>query len=388
MSVTRWFDGTSRRRIAPRVVAAVTVLGVGLATAALVLGWGDSDELWLLLPTVVMTLVGGWLSVHRPGNLVGAVMQVGGLSWITYQFAREWALASTATDPLPGAYLAAWAGAWVGAPIWASLGALLLVFPDGRLSGWRRWALLPIGVLAGCIVVGAVSLWGVPIEILTLPNPEDVLPEYAWIDTAFLLGMLLMIPLGIVSLAVRFVRGSADLRRQIMWPLIPGSVFLLAFLSTESAGLEGWQEILFLALPLTLVPVSIGVAVVRYRLYDIDRIASRTVAYSIVVGVLIAIYAGSVALLTQVLPGTSDLAVAASTLAAAALFTPVRRRVVGWVDRRFHRTRYRAEQELDEFTARLRDGVDIDGVQADLIAAIQRTLEPSTVGVWIRSRAG
>lgn len=386
--MTRWLVGTSRRRLATWVVAAVTVLGVGLAAVALMLGWGDWDELWLLLPTLMMTVVGGWLSVRRPGNLVGAAMQVGGLSWITYQFAREWALASGTAAPLRGAYLAAWIGAWAGAPIWASLGALLLVFPDGRLSGRRRWALVPLGLIVGSIAIGAVSLWGAPIETLTLPNPEDLLPAYAWIDAAFLLGMLPMVPLGIASLIVRFVRGSADLRRQIMWPLVPGSVFLLAFLSTESTGLEGWQEILFLTLPLTLVPISVGVAVVRYRLYDIDRIASRTVAYSIVIAVLAVVYAGGFAVLTRVLPGTSDLAVAASTLGAAAVFTPVRRRVQRWVDRRFHRTRYRAEQELDEFTARLRNGTDIESVQADLTTAIQRTLEPSSVGVWIKPRSG
>jgi hypothetical protein len=132
-----------------------------------------------------------------------------------------------------------------------------------------------------------------------------------------------------------------------------------------------------------LVSAEVG-AVLRYRLYDIDRIVSRTVTYALVVGLLVAVYAGAAALLTRVLPVESDLAVAAATLAAAALLTPLRRSIQHRVDRRFNRTRYIAEQEMESFTGRLRDTTDVAALQADLEAVIQRTLQPATIGVWIR----
>jgi len=132
-----------------------------------------------------------------------------------------------------------------------------------------------------------------------------------------------------------------------------------------------------------LVRVSIGVAILRYRLYDIDRVISRTLAYAIVTGLLAGIYAGLVLLATQVLRFSSPVAIAAATLAAAALFSPMRRRVQRMVDRRFNRARYDAETTVAEFAVRLKDAVGMDAVQADLTSAVQQTLEPAHVSVWI-----
>jgi hypothetical protein len=136
---------------------------------------------------------------------------------------------------------------------------------------------------------------------------------------------------------------------------------------------------------LIALPVSIGVGILRYRLYDIDRIISRTLAYAIVTGLLIGVYAGLVLLATGVLRFSSPVAVAASTLAAAALFNPVRRRVQRAVDRRFNRARYDADQTVAAFAARLKDAVDLDSVRTDLAEVVQRTLEPAHVRVWISS---
>jgi hypothetical protein len=135
-----------------------------------------------------------------------------------------------------------------------------------------------------------------------------------------------------------------------------------------------------------LVPVAIGVAVLRYRLYDIDRIISRTLAYAIVTGLLIGIYAGLVLLATQVLGIHSAVAVAAATLAAAALFNPLRRRVQRRVDRRFNRARYDADRTVAAFAARLKDAVDLDTVRADLASVVQTALEPAHVWVWTGGR--
>jgi hypothetical protein len=136
------------------------------------------------------------------------------------------------------------------------------------------------------------------------------------------------------------------------------------------------------------LPVSMGVAILKYRLYDIDRILSRTLAYAIVTGLLVGVYAGLVLLATRVLSFSSPVAVAASTLAAAALFNPVRRRVQRAVDRRFNRARYDADRMVTEFAARLQDAVDLESVRADLAGVVQQALEPAHVSVWIAGSGG
>jgi hypothetical protein len=144
---------------------------------------------------------------------------------------------------------------------------------------------------------------------------------------------------------------------------------------------------LFFSLPvvgIAAVPVSMGIAILKYRLYDIDRIISRTLSYAIVTGLLIGVYAGLVLLTTQVLRIHTPVAVAASTLAAAALFNPLRRRVQRLVDRRFNRARYDADQTVAAFATQLKDAVELDSVRDDLAAVVHKTLEPAHVSVWIR----
>jgi hypothetical protein len=136
--------------------------------------------------------------------------------------------------------------------------------------------------------------------------------------------------------------------------------------------------------PVAGIPAAVAVAVLRYRLYEIDKIISRTLAYAIVTGLLVGVYAGLVLLATRVLPVNGSVAVAVSTLAAAALFTPLRSRVQRLVDRRFNRTRYDADRTLTAFAARLKDAVDQDEVRADLLGVVHRSLEPTHATVWVR----
>jgi DNA integrity scanning protein DisA with diadenylate cyclase activity len=140
------------------------------------------------------------------------------------------------------------------------------------------------------------------------------------------------------------------------------------------------------AVAIAVLPACLGVAILRYRLYDIDRIISRTLAYTIVTGLLVGVYAGLVLLATQVLSITSPVAVAAATLATAALFNPVRRRVQRAVDRRFNRARYDADRTVEAFAARLQDSVDLAAVQADLASVVHRALEPAHVTLWTNDR--
>jgi hypothetical protein len=185
-------------------------------------------------------------------------------------------------------------------------------------------------------------------------------------------------------------RSSWERRQQLKW-LMSGSaiagVSILIALFLSGSRSEVVRVLGDIAIAGTLaIPLSMGVAILKYRLLDIDRIISRTLAYAIVTGLLVGVYAGLVLLATQVIAVKSPVAVAASTLAVAALFTPVRRRVQRVVDRRFNRARYDAEHMVAAFAARLNDAVDLDGVVDDLAGAVQQALEPAYISVWVSQR--
>ena len=194
----------------------------------------------------------------------------------------------------------------------------------------------------------------------------------------------------VLSLVFRYRRAQAAERAQLRWLVYAGGLIVVAFLAETLA-----ENVIGPGAAATnlqnatssggaaLIPVAIGVAVLRYRLYDIDRIISRTVAYAIVTGLLVGVYAGLVLLATQVLGVHTPVAVAAATLAAAALFTPVRRQVQRRVDRRFNRARYDADQIAAAFAARLKDTVELSSVRDDLTGIVSRALEPAHVSVWI-----
>jgi hypothetical protein len=180
-------------------------------------------------------------------------------------------------------------------------------------------------------------------------------------------------------------RASGEHRQQLKWLACGAAItFCLGLLDTTLSPDVVVSQLL--AAGLVALPASIGVGILKYRLYDIDRIISRTLAYAIVTGLLAGLYAGLVLLATQVLRVHTPVAVAVSTLAAAALFSPLRRRVQHAVDRRFNRARYDADQTVAAFAARLKDTVDLDSVQGDLASAVTKALEPAHVSVWISER--
>jgi hypothetical protein len=185
-------------------------------------------------------------------------------------------------------------------------------------------------------------------------------------------------------------RSSGERRQQLKWLAsgaavsMAGLVLAVIFASSSGTSANVAQWLGNLAwFGLAALPVSIGVAILRYRLYDIDRIISRTLAYALVTGLLIGVFAGIVLLTTDVLSLSSPVAVAASTLAAAALFNPLRQRVQRVVDRRFNRTRYNADRTVAAFATRLKDAVDVTTVRDDLTSVVQQTLEPAHVSLWI-----
>jgi hypothetical protein len=191
--------------------------------------------------------------------------------------------------------------------------------------------------------------------------------------------------------ALSWRRSNGDRRQQLKWLASGGTVTLICLFLAGSFSNSGGPKALLALLGLAwfgvaALPVSIGVGILKYRLYDIDRIISRTLAYAIVTGLLVGVYAGLVLLATQVLAVKSAIAVAAATLAAAALFNPVRRRVQHAVDRRFNRARYDADQMVAAFAARLKDAVDLDSVRGDLAGVVNRALEPAHISMWISRR--
>ncbi len=278
-------------------------------------------------------------------------------------------------------------------------GLVVLLFPDGKLSSrwWRAalWAyvgLYAVSVL--CLAVAtAQALSRHPVQVdgnggLTVTdNPTG---WYAHV-TLLLLIMLLLIVAFIGRQVLSWRRSSGERRQQLKW-LASGAAVTAA--SAALATTQGaWSATLLQVVSglgwfgFAALPVSIGIGILKYRLYDIDRIISRTLAYALVTGLLVGVYAGLVLLATEVLGFTSSVAVAAATLAAAALFNPVRLRVQRIVDRRFNRARYNADQLVAEFSTRLKDAVGLDTVSSDLTGVIQMAFEPAHVGLWLSGGA-
>jgi hypothetical protein len=246
------------------------------------------------------------------------------------------------------------------------------------LRRWRRAAWFTGGAFtltAVCGLIAATSQWAHP---LSSSGPAGLAGVMLGISTVLVSAALL---LSVAALVVRFAKSSGEERLQLKWcaaaALVLAVVFVVSFWVT-SAAVNVLQNVAFVGLW-----TAIAVAVLKYRLYDIDRVISRTLAYAIVTGLLVGVYAGLVLLATQVFRFHSTVAVAASTLAAAALFNPLRRRVQQVVDRRFNRARYDAEQTVAAFAARLKDTVDLDSVRGDLATVVDQALEPAHVSVWI-----
>jgi hypothetical protein len=211
------------------------------------------------------------------------------------------------------------------------------------------------------------------------------------LSTLFFISMVASFVLSGVSLVRRFVRSSGEERSQIKWVALAGAcvasilTLLLIVFGMESVD-QAWGELLLVA-GVVAIPTSVAIAILRYRLYDIDRLVSRTVGYVLVLGVLTVIYVvGAVWLPTRLLGEQSPLFVAASTLIVAGLFGPLRKRVVVWVDRRFYRARYDADRVAEAFSSRLRDQIDLTDLTTDWVGVVAATLRPTTIGVWVSER--
>jgi hypothetical protein len=376
------------RRPPARAWAAAAEVLLALSTVALValsvLPGQSGNGIFALVIGVPSAGVGVVVARRQPGNPLG---------WIFLAIAGCLILSSAGGDyayliyrlghhlPLGVAGLLLYQ-LWI--PGLLLLGVVILLFPDGRLESrlWR-WVLRFYFALYVCYLVAlAVATAGAlaqhPLHVDSSGGLAATDHPSGWFGAANLIlpAALALFVGGAVRQALSWRRSSGDRRQQLKW-LAGGAVVTVAgaFLTAGGFG-PGWFG--FVALP-----VSMGVAILKYRLYDIDRIISRTLAYAILTGLLVGVYAGLVLLATQVLGISSTAGAAASTLAAAALFAPLRRRVQRAVDRRFNRARYNAEQIVAAFAVRLKETVDPDTLQGDLAAVVRQALEPAHVSVWI-----
>ncbi len=293
-----------------------------------------------------------------------------------------------------------WLTAWFGGPIVFALFALVfLLFPNGRLPSrrWRPVVWLEL-VAAVCLVAWAFEpgLLG-NLGLVRVSNPFGIQGAAALLGTLGLVGLFVTLAVALaggISLVLRFRRARGVERQQIKWFAFSGVLFCAVF----AAGPFSWDlpqspatawiwPVLFLAGAST-IPVAVGIAILRYRLYDIDLIINRTLVYGSMTSTLALVYVGSVVGLQAALRGLtgqeSTLAVVASTLVIAALFTPLRRRVQAFVDRRFYRRKYDAAKTLAAFSARLRDETDLDTLGRDLTAVARDAIQPEHVSLWLR----
>jgi hypothetical protein len=332
--------------------------------------------------------VGALLAWKRPANPIGWLLSAIGLESAVAVFGVFLAhFPRTVT-------LASWLGFLYLVGFGLSV-VVVLLFPTGKLPS-RRWRPVAWAAWAGVVawVLGCAFAPTIVTVSPATPNPVGATGPAGDIFKVLTAGgALLIVTTGlaaVLSLMFRYRRARAAERAQLRWLVYAGALIVVAvaasLLVEPVMGPGNAATNLQNALSsgaVALVPVAIGLAVLRYRLYDIDRIISRTVAYAIVTGLLVGVYAGPVLLATQVLRFRAPVAVAAATLVAAALFNPVRRRVQTRVDRRFNRARYDADQIAAAFAARLKDTVDLSSVRDDLTGIVSRALEPAHVSVWI-----
>jgi hypothetical protein len=355
--------------------------------------FGAVGRVLSFLPFLAFPLVGALVASRRPRNWVGWILLADGLLWTfgtVLDSYRVYGLARPGSVPFSGAVHAL--GQWLWVPAVGLFAVyLILLFPDGRLPS-RRWRAL--AWFSGAVMVLLSAGIGKPFGLEQYPWVSDALPV-----------VLALLPLCIlasaVSLVLRYRRAGTEVREQIKWvafaALFVGVQFvidigasLLLVPMTASGREPAWLALLDQVgfIMFAGVPIAVGIAVLKYRLYDIDVIINRALVYGSLTATLVALYFGGIVVLQRVfvaLTGQeSTLAVVASTLAIAALFNPLRRRIQGFVDRRFYRRKYDASKTLEAFSAKLRDATDLEALSGDLKSVVGETMQPEHVSLWLR----
>jgi hypothetical protein len=395
-----------RRLLSARSAIVLGVLVFVLTIAGLVLVVSASQpegQLIRLMTIVPVAAIGTLVASRRPGNPLGWLMLGAGLFFAVNDGAGAYSVLDYRLHhgALPLGRLAlALQPTWAGGLVMIT--SCLWLFPDGHLPSGRRRRVGEILFAVGLLYAALPFVpWVLAASARTLHLDADGTPAVLdhpvgwWLVWGAIenIGFFAILLSWVVWVAVQvpsYRKSSGERRLQLKW-LYGGAVAFIVSLTVTvlepGYPTPQWQVITAVAATgLAALPIALGIGILKYRLYDIDRVISRTLAYAIVTALLAGIYAGLVLLATQVFRFSSPVAIAAATLAAAALFSPVRRRVQRGVDRRFNRARYDADQTVAAFAAQLKDAVDLDAVQADLACAVQHTLEPAHISVWISHR--
>ena len=360
------------------------------------------EHLSFMLPFLAFATVGALVASRRPENHIGWIFCAIGLSNLLWAFASKYAIYGLLTRPssLPGTEIMAWLGmGWIATLGWGLMATFLpLLFPTGRLVSprWRPIAWLTGIVLTLAIVVQAITPGSMTEETPTITNPIGIESAVVIISVVENVGMsLLMVAVlaSLASLVVRFRRSRGVERQQLKWfaysaALLTMSI-MLGLLSNFAPVLEfGPYGSAVQILGVSSIPVAVAIAVLRYRLYDIDLIINRTLVYGSLTVTLVTLYFGGIVLLQRVfvaLTGQqSTLAVVASTLLIAALFNPLRRRIQSFIDRRFYRRKYDARKTLEAFSAKLRDETDLEALNNELVGVVRETMQPAHASLWLR----
>jgi hypothetical protein len=365
---------------------------------------GDTlSELLIFFSFLAFPMVGALVASRHPKNPVGWICLTVGLFW-TLIFLGD---SIPGSGPYPVTIAALTQAIWI--PPVGLLGIyLILLFPDGKLPS-RRWR--PLAWLSGMVMVLAslgITFSPGPLEGHPgVSNPLGLEGAPPWVFTAGI-AILLLLPLCMIasalSLVLRYRRSWGEEREQIKWIAFAASVVGLLYLITMvssftfsgpwgAAGTPLWLGLLqqVSLVSFTAVPIAVGFAVLKYRLYDIDLLINRTLVYGSLSATLVVLYFGGIVVLLWVfvaLTGEkSTLAVVASTLLIAALFNPLRRGIQGFIDRRFYRNKYDARKTLDVFSVKLRNETDLDALSSDLVGVVRETVQPSHVSLWLRPDA-
>jgi hypothetical protein len=390
-------------RLAPLVFIAALFFSVAAMVVIRLNGGtlGSTDATGSSILAVSFSAVGTVIVLKRPENPVGWVFLFGGfcnsLNAFSWEYSRYALIEPGGQWPL-GPFFA-WLSTWVFAPGFVAFSLTLLLFPTGRPPS-PRWRLLL------WLIAFALALAVVPMAVVAWPlRGPDLVNDYLWADESIggvavmsqragVVVITLCILASVVSVGLRFRRAAGEEHQQLKW-LVYAGVLTFVVLATASpaspfelsgAGAALLSVLAVLSLP--SIPVAVGIAMLRYRLYDIDLVINRTLVYGALTVTLGFVYMGSIVLLQgafRALTGQeSQLAIVASTLVIAALFSPLRRRIQRFIDRRFYRERYDASKTLEAFSRRLRDETDVCTLSDDLLGVLHETLQPAHASLWLR----
>jgi hypothetical protein len=379
----------------------ILLIALGSSFAAAIVGlWnGDASPLgWSVLAAgLLFSAVGSLVVSRRPENAMGWIFSTAGILWCAGAFAEQYAIYTYITSPgsLPGGVVALWYGEWYWLLfLYVAFIFTLFLFPTGRLpsSGWRPMFWLAAGSAFTLTTLAMVEReLRLATEVVAVRNPIGLLAADDIEQGALgflLVGLVLLSGVAaLASLVVRFRRSRGDERQQLKWFTFAGALLIVGWVTLGVLDGLGFRSDLGYAVLMYLLPAAAGIAVLKYRLYDIDRLINKTLVYGAVTTVLLIGYAGGVLLVQSVLPIPDDspAGVAVSTLTMAALFRPLRRRIQDLVDRRFYRARYNAELAIARFGVDLRNQTDLESLTTNLLGVVRSTIQPAHASLWLRS---